>query len=264
MSLLRRLISRRPTAPAPATPFDAPLRPGERLAVIGDIHGTDALLAGLLDRIAAHGPARLVFVGDYVDRGEHSAQVLARLHALSRADPSVVCLAGNHEAMMLAFLDAPTGEARRWLKFGGLQTLASYGIGGLSEAPDRARATSARDALAEALGQDLLDWLRGLPTRFVSGNVAVVHAGADPAAPIADQDDTALLWGHPDFFRRPRQDGTWVVHGHTITTQCRAEQGRICVDTGAYANGQLTAALIGPDAFEPLSVRWRDLRPARP
>lgn len=259
MKLWARLFSRRAATDAAAT-FNAPLAPDERLAVVGDIHGTDGLLAALLERIAAQGPARLVFVGDYVDRGEDSAGVLARLHALSSSDPRAVFLAGNHEAMMLAFLDDPEREARRWLRNGGLQTLASFGIGGVSEVSDAARTVAARDALASALGPERLTWLRGLPTRFTSGNVAVVHAGANPSAPIAGQPDTTLLWGHPEFTTRARGDGVWVVHGHTITAEVAPREGRIGVDTGAYANGRLSAALIGPGSVAPVSVTWRDTR----
>lgn len=262
MKHLARLFSfRGPAKTAPT--FNDPLAPDERLAVIGDIHGTDGLLAAMLERIAALEPVRLVFVGDYVDRGEDSAGVLSRLHVLSSRDPAAVFLAGNHEAMMLAFLDDPEREARRWLRNGGLQTLASFGVGGVSEAPDAPRAVAARDALAAALGPELQAWLRGLPTRFVSGNVAVVHAGADPDVPIAGQPDATLLWGHPEFRIRPRADGVWVVHGHTITAEVGARAGRIGVDTGAYANGRLSAALIGPGNLETVSVYWRDTRGRR-
>lgn len=245
--------------------FDAPLAPEASLAVVGDIHGCSRLLDNLLAQIEDHAPDRQVFVGDFVDRGEESAAVLERLFAIAEEKgDQAVFIKGNHEEMMLQFLDEPAETGGRWLRYGGLQTLASFGIGGLGSAPGEAQLVKARDALARALGPDKLAWLRALPTHFESGNVAVVHAGANPEKPITEQSETALIWGHPEFRKTPRSDGTWVVHGHTITMQCRAEQGRICVDTGAYANGQLTAALIGPDAFEPLSVRWRDLRPARP
>lgn len=263
MKKLSDLLFRRPKetdAAKPSSPiFDAPLAPDEPLAVVGDIHGTDPLLNGLIRKIKAKGPSRLVFVGDYVDRGEDSAKVLQRLYELSQSDPNAVFLAGNHEAMMLNFIDSPE-NALRWLKFGGLQTLASFGIGGLNETPDLARALAARDELAKGLGPDLLKWLRNLSTRFSSGNVAVVHAGADPDLPISEQTDATLLWGHPEFSNRARRDGIWVVHGHTITASPRAADGKIAVDTGAYANGRLSAALISDNKFEVASVTWRDVR----
>jgi serine/threonine protein phosphatase 1 len=223
--------------------FDAALAPDERLAVVGDIHGCAALLDALLSRIDDAAPARLVFVGDYIDRGEDSAGVLARLHALARSDDAVF-LKGNHEDMMLRFLDDPGAKAAGWLRDGGLQTLASFGIGGLGANPGEASALRARDALARALGPEMLAWLRGLPLSYVSGNVAVVHAAANPAKPIQAQSEQALLWGHPDFARTPRGDGVWVVHGHTIVDAVQTEAGRIGVDTGAYATGRLSAVVL--------------------
>jgi serine/threonine protein phosphatase 1 len=237
-----------PTGPAI---FGAPLAPELPLAVIGDVHGCDSRLARLLDRIAAEAPEhQVIAVGDVVDRGEDSAGVLRRL--AGRGD--VLCLMGNHEAMLLEFLDEPERRGPRWLWNGGLQTLASFGVGGVvtSAGPEMLR--DARDRLVDAMGEELIRWIRARPLGCRSGNVAVVHAGADPAHPLEDQDEDVLLWGHPDFMARPRSDGVWVVHGHTILPEPVAESGRIGVDTGAYATGRLTAALIGPGAVEFISA----------
>ena len=255
MKLFSR-FTRRKAPRAPAS-FSAPLAPAETLAVIGDVHGCDRLLAKLLDQVAARAPDRLVFVGDYVDRGEDSAAVLARLHALAKdqSAPSVF-LRGNHEEMMLRFLDDPAANGHRWLRYGGLQTLASYAIGGIGETPDPEQATRARDTLAGKIGPDRLAWLRACPTQFVSGNVAVVHAAADPAIPIAAQPEKTLIWGHPAFLKSPRSDGTWVVHGHTVMPRVEDVAGRIGVDTGAYATGRLSAALIGPGSLEVLTATY--------
>ncbi len=204
--------------------------------VIGDIHGCDTLLARLLDK--APKDAQLICVGDYVDRGDDSAAVLRRLHAR----PDITCIAGNHEAMLLKFIDAPTGNARRWLRFGGLQTLASFGISGALETRDPGLLTGFRDSLVAAMGPDLLGWLRDMPTQVCVGNVAVVHAGADPALGLADQKDSTLIWGHPDFGKTSRTDGLWVLHGHTIVGRPSCSDGIISIDTGAYATGRLTAA----------------------
>jgi len=244
MRLLKRIFRGGAVPSAPAR-FDAPMAPAARLAVVGDIHGCADLLENLLAQLETAAPERLVFVGDYIDRGEDSARVLERLHTLARAEGSrAVFLKGNHEEMMLHFLDAPGAQAARWLRHGGLQTLASFGIGGFGARPDEARAVQARDALARALGPEMLAWLRALPTSFTSGNIAVVHAAANPGKPIAAQSEQALLWGHPAFATTPRTDGVWVVHGHTIVDAVQPEAGRIGVDTGAYATGRLSAALL--------------------
>ena len=237
--------------------FDAAPAPAERLVVIGDVHGCDRLLLSLLNRLGALDPSpeRLIFTGDLIDRGDNSASVLSLVYGLrGRLGDRLVVLRGNHEQMMLDFLDAPTEMAARWLRYGGLQTLASFGVGGATETMADAKAHEVRDRLAEALGQTMIDWLWELPTKYSSGNVHVVHAGADPARPLDRQSAHTLIWGHPDFLRRPRRDGQWVVYGHTIVDVVAAENGRIGVDTGAYATGRLSAALITRDGVESLSV----------
>ena len=223
----------------PDTPGFADPAPDEPLAVIGDVHGCDALLGRMLDRIGDEAPGhRVVVAGDMVDRGEDSAGVLRRLVAR----PDVTCLMGNHELMLLDFLDRPEASGT-WLRHGGLQTLASFGIALMAQAP-AGRIAQARDALAEAMGPGLIAWLRGLPSLVESGNVAVVHAGADPRKPLAAQSPEALAWGAPGFGRIARSDGLWVVHGHTVVDEAHAEAGRIAIDTGAYATGRLSAVLI--------------------
>ena len=128
---MRRLLERLSRRGAQAAArFDAPLAPDRPLAVIGDVHGRDALLGRLLGTIAERAPeAQVVLVGDLIDRGEQSAEVLRRV--AGRGD--LVCVRGNHEAMCLEFLDDPEAYGPRWLFNGGLQTLASFGVGGVTE-----------------------------------------------------------------------------------------------------------------------------------
>lgn len=231
--------------------FDAPVKPDEAFFVIGDLHGCDHLLGQLLGKIEQadkDGQARLVFVGDYVDRGEESAAVLRRLFDLQNT--SAICLAGNHEDMMLKFIDQPAERGARWIKFGGLQTLASFGVSGVSTGSNGQALEHARDQLIQAMGDDLIAWLRSLPTFWQSGNVAVVHAAADPAVPVDQQQERVLKWGHKDFTQTPRQDGIWIVHGHTIVDSPAIEKGRVSVDTGAYATGRLTAASISDQGID--------------
>ena len=226
------------------------LCPSGDLCVIGDIHGRADLLDQVLEQIEAKGRFRdgldkLVFLGDYIDRGEDSRAVLHRLLALSQDRPDqVVCLAGNHETMLLRFLDHPEASGRAWLRNGGLQTLASFGIGGVSEASDASTLQETRDRLKGCLPDETEQWLRGLPLLFQSGNLCAVHAALDPAQPLEDQSENTLLWGCPAFGQSPRTDGLWVIHGHTIVDQPEIKNGVISIDTGAFATGRLSAALI--------------------
>lgn len=228
--------------------FDAAIAPNTPFYAIGDIHGCDSILSTLLEKIQMddeHSDTHIVFVGDYVDRGEESAAVLRRLYSMSQhPDNKVTCLAGNHEDMMLRFLENPREHGSRWLRVGGLQTLASLGITGVMESSAERALEDVRNELEEALEEPLLTWLKELPCSWQNGNVAVVHAGANPDVPIDEQTPRVMMWGHRSFFHRQRQDGVWVVHGHNIVKDATAENGRIAIDTGAFATGKLTAAHI--------------------
>lgn len=255
MSALRTIFGRR-AVPEPAKGFSRPLEPDQPFLAIGDVHGRVDLVERLEQIILKEAPGLpAVFVGDYIDRGEQSAEVIELLMSSSEegAQP-VFCLRGNHEDMCLAFLDKPVENGARWLRFGGLQTLASFGVTakGATSQPDVLQRM--RDDLALAMGDRVIDWLRARPTLWSSGNVHVTHAGADPARPIQSQTQRTLMWGHKDFLEKPRTDGQWVVYGHVIVDQPKAAIGRIAIDTGAYATGRLTAALISGNSVRFMST----------
>lgn len=216
----------------------AALRPYPQVAtaftVLGDIHGRDDLLLRGLDRLPPRRP--LICLGDMIDRGPNSAGVLR--HLIAR--PDTLCLMGNHEEMMLAFLDDPEGEGVRWLENGGTQTLQSYGVDPF------APPVKAREALRGALPSGLLAWLRGLPSLHRSGDLLLTHAGADPDQAPEDQPIRALHWGHRNFGRRTRADRLWVVHGHTIVPTPRVRRRIISIDTGAWMTDRLTMAHFDP------------------
>lgn len=228
--------------------FDADLQPEGRIYAIGDVHGRDDLLARLLQQIdedRGGADARIVILGDLVDRGEETRAVLDRVSGLAGRD-DVVVLLGNHEEMLLSFLADPDAHGERWLRFGGRETLMSYGI-----APGEDLGGVAADLRAAMGGH--LDFLERLRLFWQSGNVAFVHAITDPAKPIDEQDRRTLLWGRPGD-HGPRRDAVWTVHGHTIVGEPLVDRGRINVDTGAYYSGVLSAARIEPGALSFLST----------
>ena len=241
--VLNRFL-RRPAAAFPAPAPDTPL------FVIGDVHGCADHLRVLLDRAPAD--AAIVCVGDLVDRGPDSAAVLRML----RDRDDVACLMGNHETMMLDFLRDPLGRGRHWLRHGGVETLASFGLRGSLRSED---APDLRDRLRDALGPATEDWLAQLPPMIRSGNVALVHAGADPARPLEEQRRSDLIWGHAEFGRRARDDGQWVVRGHIVVDEPEVRQGVISIDTGAYATGRLTALHLDGPVARFLTVTTDDL-----
>ncbi|MEL6517998.1 MAG: metallophosphoesterase [Pseudomonadota bacterium] len=247
MPLFKRLFGK---APPPPPAFDAPLRPNQPAFIIGDLHGCLRQMQDLQAQMQTKDPDALqIYVGDYVDRGDHSKDVLDTLYA-RRDDPQIICLRGNHEDMLLRFLEEPATKGARWIRYGGLNTLGSYGISGIPPNSEGAILEETAAKLKEAMGLHLIHWLSTLPTTWTSGNLTVVHAGADPALPMALQAEQTLKWGHPDFLSTPRSDGHWIAHGHTIVDEATAADGRIAVDTGAYATGRLTAAYVTPTTLE--------------
>ena len=245
-----RLLGRRggggPTEAGAAPEPDGPLY------VVGDVHGHSGLLRALLRRLDSHweqteAPANttLVMLGNYIDRGGASSRVLADARRLTASAPGqAVCLMGSHERMMLDFLDDPARRGPRWLRNGGRATMRSFGHHDeLGDNATEAQFKFAADALRKSLG-DLEVWIRALPLAWQSGNVVATHAGADPEQPMERQNERALLWGHPDFERKARSDGLWVIRGHIPVAKPKIARGRISIDTGAGYGGPLTAASI--------------------
>jgi serine/threonine protein phosphatase 1 len=242
------LFRRAPDPPRPRIPdrrgddFPPPL-PDEAICFLGDLHGRrDCLEQFLLLRQRHFPSARLVVLGDMIDRGPDSAGVLALLREATAE--GAICLMGNHEEMLLAALHDPAQNVAQWLRHGGKAAATSFGIDPrvLGTLP----ADEAADMLKQRIGAATLDWLSGLPLNHRSGNVVAVHAGLDPAQPLACQSSQTMLWGHPNFARQRRSDGLWAVHGHTIVERASKKPGRIALDTGAYATGKLSYALIDP------------------
>ncbi|MEL6681261.1 MAG: metallophosphoesterase family protein [Pseudomonadota bacterium] len=233
------------------------IAPDHSMYAVGDIHGCDQQLARLLDKIEteAVGDETLVFLGDLVDRGPHSAQVLSRLYERATAEPQqTIVLMGNHERMMIDFIDDPSDEGARWLRFGGMDTLKSYGIVDVPDVLDAEDALDVAAALEAALPNGMLPWLRDLPLCWTNGNICCVHASMNPEKPVDEQSQRSLLWGHPRFFRQPRTDDLCIVHGHTIVQTAHLSAGRIAVDTGAYRGGPLSAVRVDNDQVSFLTV----------
>ena len=240
-----------------AKPTAADLRPEQPFFAIGDIHGCADLLKAIMRRLdqVAEGPEPVVFVGDYIDRGRNSAQVLSWLFETQQDNPEqVICLMGNHERMLLDFIDDPAGRGAQWLRNGGIDTLASFGVALNSGEADTDAAVAIANALEKAMPAGLQDWLRGLPLIWSSGNVHCVHAALSPNRAPEEQRADVLLWGHPEFMTSVRDDGQFVVHGHTIVPKAKMTGSRIPIDTGAFRTDQLSAVRVGMGSCEYFSI----------
>jgi len=243
---MRGLLRRGPRTSA------SPPTVGERLVyAVGDIHGCAELLASLLATIRADAaelrpgqPTVIVFLGDYVDRGDGSREVIDQVIALA-ADPrfEVRALKGNHEEALLAFLDDPD-FGPTWAEYGGVQTLRSYGVPAPVLRSQTSEWSKVREAFQLALPQTHLRFLSQLELTAVYGDYVFVHAGLRHGVALEAQSERDMLWIREEFLHAEPSFGKVVVHGHTPEADAFVGDHRIGIDTGAYATGVLTAVRL--------------------
>lgn len=219
---------------------DPSLPPGQRVYAIGDIHGEADLLTSILHAIREDSQRRapatvtLVFLGDFIDRGRHSAALLRAFSLVS--DDAVKVLKGNHEAALVDVYRGDEEAMAFWLRFGGRPTLDGLGVGIAADLTE----TLAR--LRAALDDSIIDWLDALPHCWSLGDYYFTHAGIRPRVRLARQDPDDLLWIREPFLSSKRRHEKIVVHGHTVESGRPVLGGnRIGIDTGAHENGCLTA-----------------------
>ena len=221
---------------------------GYRAYAIGDIHGRLDLLDQLLAQIEADIAARrtkqnlVVFLGDLIDRGPQSAQVVERLRTWQPRDATTIFLCGNHEEVLLRVLAGERNILADWLKFGGVECLASYGLdaAGLSDLSN----VEAAAAVRAVIPTEHQAFLASFSDTFRFGDYLFVHAGIRPGLGVAAQAQKDLRWIRDPFLEDRTDHGFVVVHGHTISEAVEERINRIGIDTGAYRTGVLTAMAI--------------------
>lgn len=222
--------------------------PGKRVYAIGDVHGRFDLLKAMLDRIADHGRTQpvvdthIVFLGDLIDRGPQSRQVVQ--HLRRAAPPNVSCwfIKGNHEEALIRGLSGEAHLLAPWLSHGGYETAESYGLGkgALIGQPD----STLEHLLMSAIPQSDLNFLAGFQNSVRLGDYLFVHAGIRPGVPVEQQSDRDLRWIREDFLASDMNFGCVVVHGHTIVDEVVMKPNRVALDTGAYRTGVLSALWV--------------------
>jgi serine/threonine protein phosphatase 1 len=210
---------------------------------IGDIHGVAKKLRNLLTHIDAwldmnaKGQSRqFVFLGDYIDRGPDSRQVLQIVQRLQVR--GAICLRGNHEELMLRATESERGLTN-FLVNGGDATI-----------------TSLRTPAAFQRAQE---WMRSLPISYEDELRYYVHAGIRPGVPLDQQTAETKLWIRDGFLRHTGRFPKYIIHGHSPTIYFDPQQttpdvrGNRCnVDTGAGINGYLSAAIFNDRQTKPI------------
>lgn len=232
----------------PAVNFDTAAAPeGMRLYAIGDVHGRFDLLARMHEIIAAEierdRPAdwRIIHLGDYVDRGPQSAQVLEFLASACARDRRILATLGNHDEGFLDFLADPD-DGRLFIDYGGFDTCASYGV--VLDVASRDRLYESHRQLLAAMPQAHLLFLRDLPRSLAFGDFFFCHAGVRPGVALDAQNPHDLIWirhlflDHQDLYEKV------VVHGHTPGPQPDIRANRVNLDTKAFESGRLTAMAV--------------------
>lgn len=249
---------------------DARAPEGLRLYAIGDVHGRLDLLREMHTRIAtdlARRPCRrfrIVHLGDYVDRGPDSAGVVEHLIETVR-DGDAVCLAGNHDRYLSGFLAGSREAGETWLRYGGVEALASWGIDAQGPGLSLKPLATLHAALLAAMPPSHRDFLRGLPLSERHGDYLFVHAGIRPGVPLARQRPEDLTTIREPFLSHRGDHGAVVIHGHTVTAEPVVRPNRIGIDTKAYATGVLSCVVLeGSDRGLLLPGGWRPLPHAPP
>lgn len=224
---------------------------GHRAYAVGDVHGRLDLLDDLLGRIEADDRTReprktvIVFLGDLIDRGPDSSGVVERLRTYRPKSAKPVFLMGNHEEIMLRIVRGEMALLPDWLRFGGTECLRSYGVD--PEEIRRLPRKAAHQRIVEAIPQEHVNFLSGFVDSASFGGYLFVHAGIRPGVPLSSQSTQDLRWIRQPFLHDESDHGRIVVHGHTISEEVEHLPNRICIDTGAYRTGVLTALGIEGD-----------------
>ena len=241
----------------PLTQFD------EVIYAVGDVHGRYDLLSILLAKIQRNFTnlsenvsfaltGKIVFLGDYIDRGPDSRGVLDLLMSINISGLETIFLKGNHEAVMLEALRDPE-ICRKWIRHGGNATMQSYGVS-IKPHAEIQDIELAQIALREELPYSHRSFLEKLLPYYQTDSLLFVHAGVDPDKPLQDQDDEDFLWVRDKFLKSRKSLPFIVVHGHTPQTVPSWDGRRIGLDTGAYFSNLLNSAKIQGSTVEFLST----------
>ena len=219
-----------------------------QIYAVGDIHGCNKLLKNIQKTILnkskkVNGKKLLIYLGDYIDRGLEIKDTIQTLIDFKPKDFKQIHLLGNHEQMMLDFINGETDSLNLWLINGGDITLNSYGIKfNTLFGVNIKNYKTIRDELIINISKTHLQFLNNLSLYYQYNDFFFVHAGIDPDTPLTKQDKNKMIWIrdiiYPDDFKKT------IVHGHTPQFKIINLPKQINIDTGAYYSGILSCLLI--------------------
>ena len=217
---------------------------------IGDVHGQLSELRRLLDLIEQDGgkDAKIVFLGDYTDRGPDSKGVIDLLIAGKKTDRNWTFIKGNHDQMFRLFLQTPPQHDPHlptelyWLhpRLGGDTTMASYGV----ISTPKTRLIQTHNEALEAIPNTHIQFLDALELSHTHGDYFFCHAGVRPNVALKDQTEDDLIWIRQEFHEFTDPFPKIIVHGHTPVDAATHYSNRINLDTGAGYGKPLTAAVL--------------------
>ena len=220
---------------------------------IGDIHGCLSELTSLHKKILTNDKFKvkedlIIYLGDYIDRGLKSKQVIDQIIKLKNKQIKTIHLMGNHEELMIDFLFNKKNNIKNWLNFGADQTFKSYDIEIVEFIKDGFEDNiidRLRDVLLKKMGSDHIDFLNNLELTYLTEKYLFVHAGIDPNKNITEQTKKDYLWSRSsDFFHKDFKTEKTIIHGHTPEQNIVNHPYRINIDTGCYFSGKLSCVCL--------------------
>ncbi|HUO05595.1 MAG TPA: metallophosphoesterase family protein [Candidatus Binataceae bacterium] len=224
-----------------------------RLFAIGDVHGCADEVAAILNEIKPVAGDTVVFIGDYVDRGPSSRDVIELALDLERGPAECVFLKGNHEDMMLSFLGKPGNYGESFLFNGGIVTLDSYGV-----------KEDDLEAAAVHIPDSHMKFLDRLATSYLRPPYLFVHAGIMPLRQLEEQQVEDMLWIRQEFIFQPHNLGATVVFGHTPMRGVMIDLPyKLGIDTGLVYGGKLTCVELNEGAIYQVGRGEREVKSRR-
>ena len=220
---------------------------------IGDIHGCLSQLTSLHKNILNYDKFNprndlLIYLGDYIDRGKYSKDVIDQILKLKNNNIKTINLMGNHDEFMIDFILNKKNNIKNWVNFGADQTFRSYGVEVveyIKDGFDDEVVDKLRNTLLNKMDNTHLDFFKNLEISYSSENYLFVHAGIDPDKKLSEQSKKDYLWSRSEkFFSKDFKSEKIIVHGHTPEENIINDAFRINIDSGCYFSGKLSCACL--------------------